>query len=161
MAPFEGFEGTYLGFSPTDESDVGYGEIEITIKEGKIAVRHATGLGVHAEKMSMNDFEPMSAAEVAEHYEEGPYAARTVGFKQKDSEYPQFFFLQNPQDQDDEIALIVDTGGMAEMLGPTFLFNQEQVSRGVFEKTLSALEDEAGKKGIVPRLKNGGKAAAE
>ena len=50
---FKSFEGIYLGFSPTDESDVIMGEIEITIRGADIKIRMATGLRIREEKMNI------------------------------------------------------------------------------------------------------------
>ena len=54
------FKGIYLGFSPTDESDVLMGEIEITISDKTAKLRMATGLKIEEEEISLDDFETMT-----------------------------------------------------------------------------------------------------
>jgi len=151
------FEGIYLGFSPTDESDVIMGEIEITIKGADIKIRMATGLMIQTEKMGVADFVQMTAQEVKEIFKDGSeYPARTVGFKAREkSGFPKLLFLKNSAEN--EFGLIVRTGGMGEMLGPTLLYSPSQVARGDYEKTVQGIEQKAGK-GVLPRLRNGGKA---
>lgn len=43
-SPLFGFEGRYVGVSPSDESSVRYGEVEIVIDEGLVTLRVAIGL---------------------------------------------------------------------------------------------------------------------
>ena len=151
------FEGIYLGFSPTDESDVMMGEMEITIKGADIKVRMATGHRIQEEKISAVDFVQMTVREVKEIFKDGSeYPARTVGFKaREESGFPKLLFLKNPAEN--EFGLIVRTGGMGEILGPTLLYSPSQIARGDYEKAVQNIELKAGK-GVLPRLRNGGKA---
>ena len=148
------FKGIYLGFSPTDESDVLMGEIEITISDKTAKLRMATGLKIEEEEISLDDFETMTTEELKAIWKEGSdYSSRAAGFKGQ-SGYPQFIFFKNPSDE--ELGLLVRTGGMADMLGPTLLFSSAQVARGIFDKAVQAVEN--GEVGIFPRLRNNGKA---
>ncbi|OGZ05441.1 MAG: hypothetical protein A3C93_01065 [Candidatus Lloydbacteria bacterium RIFCSPHIGHO2_02_FULL_54_17] len=149
------FEGTYVGFSPTDESAVRMGEMEITIKGQEISMRMATGHRIQEEKMSTVEFVPMTAQEVKELFREGSkYPERTTGFKGTTG-LPKFLFFRDPAEN--ETGLIVKLGEMSEILGPTMLFSPAQVKRGDYEKALQNIEKQAGK-GVLPRLRNGGKA---
>lgn len=149
------YEGIYLGFSPTDESAVGFGEMEITISEKDVEVRMATGLKIQEEKISVADFVPMTEQEVKEVFKDGSeYPMRTVGFKTEEG-FPRLLFVNDPAEN--ECGLIVRTGGMGEILGPTVLWSPFQVARGDYEKAVQSIEQTAGKD-VLPRLRNGGKA---
>ncbi|MBI2632809.1 MAG: hypothetical protein HYW78_00250 [Parcubacteria group bacterium] len=153
----ETFRGTYLGFSPTDESAVGLGEIEVTIGPQKITTRIATGLEILEDDIDISEFRPMTDEEMKIMIQEtSPYAARMKGFKNKNSEFPILLFIENPSEN--EIGLVINTGGMGEILGPTFLFSPTQVARGDYEKAIQLIENNYGKKGVIPRLRNDGKA---
>ena len=148
------FKGIYLGFSPTDESDVLMGEIEITISDKTAKLRMATGLKIEEEEISLDDFETMTTEELKAIWKEGPdYSSRTAGFKGL-SGHLQFIFFKDPSDE--EPGLLIRTGGIGDMLGPTFLFSPAQIARGVFDKAVQAVEN--GEVGIFPRLRNNGKA---
>jgi|SRR3989338_2469545 len=149
------FEGTYVGLSPTDESAVGMGEIEITISVNVVKIRMATGLRIHEETIPSSELLLMSAAELAEIFKAGsPYAARTTGFKAK-SGLPKLLFLDNAGEA--EFGLVVKAGEMSEILGPTVLFSPLQIKRGLFEKLFKTIEETAGAD-VLPRLQNDGKA---
>lgn len=154
-SPLATFEGTYLGFSPTDESAVVMGEMEIVISHENIAVRMATGLKIETDTTNPADFISMTSEEVqAEFNSRSAIVDRTVGFRTENG-HPKLLFLKDAAD--DELGLIVRTGGMGEMLGPTVLFSPDQVARGDFDKAVSEIEKNAGK-GVLPRLRNNGKA---
>jgi hypothetical protein len=51
--------------------------------------------------------------------------------------------------------------GEVDERGPTALFSQEQVARGDFDRLITKIEQGVRRPGIIPRLKNGGKAVAE
>lgn len=149
------FMGVYRGFAPTDESAVALGEIEATITEETIVVRMATGLKIEEERLSRSEFVPMTPVEVAAEYQDSDagraIALNTVGFR-GDAGYPKLLFSQNP----DGPELVVRTGGMGEMLGPTVLFSPTQVARGLFDGAIVAIEKEMGRP-VIPRLEHGGK----
>lgn len=149
------YKGVYMGFSPTDESAVGYGEMEFTISDKDMKIRVATGTSIHEEKTSIAEFVPMSVNEVKEMYREGSvYPARTVGFRGK-AGFPKLLFLKDPVPE--EFGLIVYTGGAGDVLGPTVLFNSAQIARGDYEKAIQNMEHMVGE-GVLPLLRNGGKA---
>ena len=149
------YEGVYLGLSPTDESAVMLGEMEITISGRDVKIRMATGTKIQEERMNVAEFVSMKAQEVKEIFKDGSeYPARTVGFKTKRG-FPKLLFLKDPKE--DEWGLIVRTGGMGEILGPTVLYSPVQVVRGDYEKIVRNIEKEAGK-GVLPRLRNKGMA---
>ena len=59
------FYGMYRGFTPTDESAVGIGELELTIGDEGLKVRIATGLGIQEESIPLHQFALMTTEEVA------------------------------------------------------------------------------------------------
>lgn len=151
------FRGTYIGFSPTDESDVGFGELEITIDERLLKFRMATGLEIRKEEIPIDDLMPMTPEEAAAIWQKdtpGDIASRTIGFKGS-SESPQFFFIKDPKE--DEFGILVRIG-MGDILGPTILFSPSQVGSGRHEKFFLAVEQKFGRSGVIPRLKNNGRA---
>lgn len=148
-------EGMYLGFSPTDESAVVMGEIEMIIARDAISIRMATGLKIQAESMKADDFVPMTEQEIAAEYNPGSDApAQLVGFRTNHGN-PKLLLMKDKSAEGP--GLIVRTGGMGEMLGPTLLFNPVQVARGDFDKAVAELEQHAGK-GVLPRIRNSGRA---
>lgn len=115
----------------------------------------ATGHRIQEEKMSVAEFVSMTTREVKAEFKDGSeYPARTVGFMSKTG-FPKLLFLKDSKE--DEFGLIVRTGGMGEMLGPTILFSPVQVTRGDYEEAIQNIEKQAGK-GVLPRLRNKGKA---
>lgn len=148
------FYGTYRGFSPTDESAIGIGELEVTLSDEGLRGRFATGHYVQDELITTH-FSPMSLEEIEAEYKQGsPYVERTLGFRAKDG-LPRLLFLRDPQD--DEYCLVMRVGQMSEILGPTLLFSPTQIASGAFDRFLRGLEEHVGK-GKFPRLENGGKA---
>jgi hypothetical protein len=148
------FYGTYRGFSPTDESNICIGELEVTLSDEGLRARFATGLYVQDE-FNATHFSPMSPEEIEGEYKQGsPYVERTLGFRAKDG-LPKLLFLQDPQDN--EYGLVMRVGEMREILGPTLLFSPAQVSSGAFDRFLKGIEEYAGR-GVFPRLANDGKA---
>lgn len=156
--------GVYRGFAPTDESALMIGEIEVTISKDKIAIRMATGLEIQTGELALDGFEPMTRAEIERLYSpESPYPGRSFGFKDP-SGYPQLVFLQNPSvDQNvpgkTEYGVIVKTGGMQDLLGPTILLTPAQLEIVSCEQFLGSIEFLAtGNSGVIPRLRTGGRA---
>ncbi|MDB5193987.1 MAG: hypothetical protein JWN50_1 [Parcubacteria group bacterium] len=148
-------EGTYRGFAPTDESAVMMGEMEIVISRESVSVRMATGLKIETHVMKLSDFVPMAQEDVAAEYKPGaPVVSSILGFKMGDSGL-KFLFMKDVMAEGP--GLIVRTGGMGEMLGPTILFTPAQVARGDFDKVISEIEKEAGKN-VLPRISKNGKA---
>lgn len=152
----EGWSGVYLGFFPTDESAIGIGEIEISIDE-EVKFRMATGLEIREEKIAAAEFFPMTSHEIEEEFEAGSgYPKRVVGFR-TETGFPKFLFLKDPK-EGEEFGLKVLVGNDPDDLFSSSLFNPEQIARGDYEKTIRNIEEEFGEEGVIPRLRNGGKA---
>jgi hypothetical protein len=149
-------KGTYRGFSPTDESAMGLGEIEIAITDTNIIFRLATGRVIHEETLARNNFAQMTPEQVAKIFQKTTAIfPRIIGF-QGASGYPKLLFLKDAEES--EFALIVRTGGMGDALGPTVLYSPKQVAKGIFEQDIRDLEKGEGSKRVLPRLANHGKA---
>lgn len=151
------FVGKYVGFSPTDESAVVMGEIEVVISEEKIAIRMATGLTIQNEEIATSIFQRMSADQVLSQFNPGtgPHED-VVGFIANEG-HPILLFLRD--ETPGKFQLVVRTGGMGDMLGPTILFGPNHEQR--FEEAVKAVESDFGREGVVPRLSRDGKAATE
>jgi hypothetical protein len=153
----EQYAGTYRGFSPTDESPVVRGELELVIdaSASTIKVRMATGLELLEDEVSFSEARPLEKEEIASIYCEGSdYPARSSGFKLAGRAY---VFLENPGEG--EMALLV-RGGLGDLLGPTMLFGPAQLEQGLFEKAIAEIEKSFGKP-CVPQIKYEGRMPPE
>jgi len=149
---FQGFEGTYIGLSPTDESNTYFGELEVTIGVDRITFKHATGLTITEDSIPVSIFDIMTQDEIVALFENKPPDIRRYqGFR---SVYFKILFLSHPQD----VPACCFLGMLMEHLGPTLLFNAEQVEKGLFEQYLTQFEVENEKIGMTPRLSAHGKA---
>jgi hypothetical protein len=145
------FYGVYRGFAPTDESPIAMGELEITIDEAALKLRMATGLKIDSDEVPLYNLELMTKDDMREVYQEGsPFIDKSVGFKYR---CIKFVFLPNPGD---DIGLLVRGNEMADMLGPTVLWNPEQVGRGLYQKACEDLEKAEGP-GCFPTLAANGR----
>ena len=146
-----GLEGTYLGFSPTDESAVMLGELEVKIDDRSLVSRMATGLEIRVESVPLTDFRQLLSDEIASMLQGG--IEQAVRYRVYHIGDAKFLFL--PDASDEEPGLLI-TGGLADLLGPTFLYNPGQVERGLFERAVATIEGEFGRVGVIPRLNNRG-----
>jgi len=155
------FFGTYLGFSPAGESNVGFGEIEIVVGEKEIKFRFATGLEIREKVFDVEGFTTLSEDEMRENCESNGVDAdlvservsRFVVFRCGELGPLQLIFDKNVGN---DICALSVRMGMADLLGPTILFNSTQAQMDLFEEALLRIEDKRGK-GVVPRLRNNGK----
>lgn len=148
------FYGVYRGFTPTDESAIGIGELELTLSDEGLKIRFATGLMVQEETIPLSRFTPMTTEEVASEYKAGSdFPSKTVGFTEE-SGVPRLLFMRSPDEGD--FALIVRLGEMSSILGPTLLYSPAQVAEGLFDKFLAHIKSEAGD--VFPLLSKDGKA---
>src|SRR3989338_2957733 len=152
------FKGTYTGFCPVFESATGIGEIEITVGEETIKVRLATGRGISELELKVGDFKPADADKFNDVVETGEeYTGRVIVFRH-DSGHPVLFFLKDPTN--DECALMIMTGSIADRFGPTMFCNASQFENGLFDQLLNIVERED-LKGATPRLRNNGRPEKE
>ena len=138
--------GTYRGFSPTDESPIAMGELELSLSHDLVEARMATGLKIESDSFPTQMLSPMSKAEIYSEFLDGSSVAkRTVGFSVDGIRY-----LFVPNAKDDELGLII-RGGLGDFLGPTILFSPAQIERGLYDKTVEEIEKGFGGK-CIPTL---------
>ncbi len=133
--------GAYLGLSPTDESKIALGEIELTIGENGIKIRHATGLKIQEEEFGLEDVRTLSEDEVRAQYNEGSDVYKGIdGFQIGVGSI--LLFVCEPAEN--EPRLIVRLGEFVEMLGLTILFDEDQVGGGIFDEIVTNATKEVG-----------------
>lgn len=157
------FNGTYLGFIPSDESPIRTGEIEFKIEcdHDRLIARIATGRRIETVERRCRDFIAMSADEVRTEFKPGSKVpARITGFRYKPGDWPgKLLFLRDPQWERREYGVIIRFE-TTDLLGPSQLFTPAQIRRGDYERFLATLERRVGKLNQYPRLKYGGLAKA-
>ncbi len=148
------FQGTYRGLSPTCESPIAFGEIEVIVTDELIKIRHATGLKIDEAEISVLGLLPISKDELRFIFRyKSEYANKSIGFYAKDIKY---IFLLDPVDEDFELLIVGNE--MVDTIGPTILYGPEQNS--IHEKAVRTLNQEYVDKypnGCFPTLKAGGK----
>jgi hypothetical protein len=148
-SPLNGLEGVYLGFHPTDESAIQYGEFELTITPDKLTLRMATGLKVDVEEKAIQDLAltEMSAEEKAEQFPDikDPSEIRCFALDGKP-----WLIIQS--DYESDTPVVLNGGELAEIVGPTILFTPRQVEKGHFDKMIKIYETDFGTEGVIPRL---------
>jgi hypothetical protein len=151
----EEFYGVYRGFTPTDESAIGIGEMELTLSKDGLKLRVATGLSIQEESVPLEQFVQMTPEEVSAEYNPGSnYPSRTIGFQDKENFIPKLLFIPKPAG--DDFGLVVRLGEMSSILGPTLLYSPAQIEAGKFRDFLENIKGECGD-GVFPLLASGGK----
>jgi hypothetical protein len=155
----EKFFGKYRGFSPSDESSVGMGEIEMTIGSESVVIRMATGLKIHEETIAISEFQVVEPEETFKNLTgkgslDSVFVKNIAGELRHKSEVPTLIFVRELEGGIDYVLI---AGTMGDLLGPTFLFSQVQIEKGSFDRVLAELEENYGKDQF-PRLSNNGKA---
>jgi len=144
--------GRYVGLSPTDESKIAMGEIELTISEEGFKIRHATGLKIQEEEFGLEDVRTLSEDEVRAQYNEGSDVYKGIdGFQI--GEGATLLFTREPNEEDPR--LVVRLGEFVEMLGITVLFDEDQIEGGVLNKIVKNASEQVGDFPF-PRLKYDG-----
>jgi hypothetical protein len=143
--------GTFTGLSPTDESKIAMGEIQVTINTEGIEIRHATGLTVLREFVSLEQVRALTEAEVQKQFNDGSsHPKRVDGFQI--GEGVVLLFLRNPAKgrgfwfwrKPAEYRLVIRRGDFIEMLGPTVLYDEAQIADGNFEQIIKAATKSVG-----------------
>lgn len=150
--------GTYKGFSPTDESGVGMGEVEITITDDELRVRFATGLVVEDDTAPRSLLREMTKDEVAARFTSRKAAKGVTGFV-VDEDGMIILFLARDKKHPEGVYVIVQRFCSDEIdgiFGPTFLFSPEQVEAGYFDAAIAEVEALQGDPGVIPRIANDG-----
>lgn len=144
--------GTFTGLSPTDESKIAMGEIQVTINKEGIEIRHATGLTIRHELASLEQVRTLTEAEVRKQFKEGSSEYERVdGFQigegavllfwRNPAKGRGFWFWRKPA----EYRLVVRLGDFIEILGPTVLYDEAQVADGNFEQIIKTAAKSVGR----------------
>ena len=155
MESLRGYLGTYRGFSPTDESAVGAGEIEVVIAEDVVTSRVATGLAIEETSVPISEMELLTGEAKEELFKEGSDSISSTNVFRGVRGSPTFIFCGDHTPS--EVSLLILQGGMADIFGPSMLFDPKQVAMGEFDKAVARIEAAAGPNSI-PKLSLGGRA---
>ncbi len=157
-SPLEGLEGVYVGFSPTDESAVGMGEMQLTITPYSCEIKMATGLMIENNTLvigllpiteaSQDQIRSLLSGDI-------PKSATLRMFNMNGE--PWFLLIRDKQEPSTDCVRLF-LGEFAELLGPTMLFTPERVRAGDLEEAFRDIESEYGETGVIPRLSSAGRA---
>jgi len=143
--------GVYKGFTPTDESAICMGELEVKIDESKVSFRMATGLKIQKDEVSTSKLEHMTREDMVEALgKRNRYVDRSVGFHANGMKY---IFTPNPTKK--EYGLVIRGNELADMLGPTALYSPSQQQAGLYDKALNRIIRKHGD--VLPQLQYDGK----
>ena len=150
--------GTYKGFSATDESGIALGELEIIVDDETVSFRFATGLEVASDEAPRSLLRKMSTDEVAALFEPDADVATVTAHMLGDDGAILLFLDKVEEDPGAYHTLLLRfvSSEIDAIFGPTILFTPEQVEAGYFDKALEALENAQGDPGVVPRIANNG-----
>ncbi len=151
-AAIQDYFGTYVGLSPTDQSKIGMGEIELTVSEKGLKIRHATGLKIQEEDVALEDVRALTEAEVRAQYIEGSDAHKGIDGFQIDEDAI-LLFTREPGKKNPR--LLVRLGEFVEILGITVLFDEKQIEGGVLDEIVKSAAEKVGDFPF-PRLKYDG-----
>lgn len=151
--------GTYRGFSPTDESGVGLGELEVVITDDAISYRLATGSEIMSDQVPRSLLRELSANQVADLFNAGTDTTGTTAHVLGEDGAIFLFLACRPDIPDDTVRVLLLRFVSEEIdaiFGPSRLFTPDQVAAGYFDQCLSDIEAEQGDPGVIPRLANAG-----
>lgn len=145
--------GTFRGFAPTDESPIALGELEVTIMDSSVQLRHASGFRIDEAKFSTSELEAMSTEEIGGLYVEGSSApTKLIGFKTDDG----MKYIFSKDQEGEEVALLMRGNEAADILGLTLLYSPSQVEKGMYQEIVEHLRSHMGEN-CFPTLACGGK----
>jgi hypothetical protein len=150
--------GTYRGFSPTDESGVCLGELEVVVSDETVDFRFATGLTIESESMPRALFRRLATEDIAGLYKEGTDIKGIVGYRV--GEDGAIFLISKAHDTPEAPQVLVLNFISEEIdviFGYTYLYTPDQVKAGHFDRAVVTIETEQGDPGVLPRLENGGR----
>lgn len=151
--------GTYKGFSPTDESGVAVGELEVVIADEHLSFRFATGLEIQSGQVPRTELRELTITEVASRFNPGADIEGITGYVLGE-EGPIFLFLREaPEAPESPRVLLLRfvSDEIDAVFGPTQLFMPEQVQAGLFDQAVTEIESYQGDSGVIPRLSNNGR----
>jgi len=150
--------GTYRGLSPTAESGVVCGELEVIISDETIAYRFATGLEVHSDSIERTLMRELTTSEVTDLFNEGADITGVTGHMIGETGPILLFLADAPEapDAPGVIALRFVSEEIDGVFGPSYLWRPDQVTAGYFRRAIDAIEEEQDDPGVIPRLDNNG-----
>jgi hypothetical protein len=151
--------GIYRGFAPTDESDIGLGELEVTINDDELSYRWATGTQIQSEAMPRSLFRQITAAELASRFKPEADLTDLTGYVLGE-DGPLFLFVAeniHPPGTPRVLVMLFFSQEIDELFGPVYLFTPDQVEAGYFEQAVSEIEAHNNVTGAIPRLANDGR----
>lgn len=146
--------GRYVGFTPTDESESGFGEIEMIVDEKGMRCRVATGLRIQEESIRSSELtlDEDTIAKIQAEYESEYKSKSDQEVYIIKHKHMTHLFIQDVQKR----GLVLQiSGGMGDFLGPTLLFDQKLVDAGLYNEALEAIFVERARD--YPTLASGGK----
>lgn len=146
----EDLQGTYRGFTPTDESAVGVGEMQIIINTQRLSMLIATGLKVQEDHMDLSDVHELRPSEIAAEFNDGADIDGVRGFRLGDTGV-RLLFLRPPEPP----GLIVRGLFGEEAFGHSMLLTPQQIEDGLFDETIREVEEAYGKN-LIPLIAHGG-----
>ena len=156
---FDDLQGTYRGFSPTDESAVGLGEIEVIFSEDGVRIRLATGLEIEEYAFATTQCRELAKHELDAAFHGGyDDLLNARGVECASDSLTATLYHLTALDEGAQSVLAVQLGYAP--FGPSMLFSPSELAEGRFERSVRELEDQVGVTGVVPLLANNGLAAA-
>ena len=147
------FFGTYVGLSPTEDSTIGMSEMKITIQKDGIKMYHADGMTIKETDLPLDRIRKMTDEEVCAELSPGSdIHTRLDGFQTDEGAI--FLFVREVKE--DEARLVVRLDRCVEIFGITILYDEEQISNGVFDRVIQFITSHSGDF-YFPRLAYGGK----
>jgi hypothetical protein len=164
--------GTYRGFTWSDDAPQVMCEMEVVIDDAALTLRIATGTRIITDSVPRSQLRDLTRDEIAAHYKDGADIEGIVGITLGEDG---IHLLLTREVTDEEANADLEPGdepipasdisriivmGMAgeEAFGPSNLFLPEQVAAGAFDRAVAHVERQLGE-GTVPRLALGGKPA--
>jgi hypothetical protein len=157
--------GTYRGFTWTDESPSAMGEMKVVIDGTGLHLRIATGLKLITESVTLPEVRDLTTDEVVAHFKESSDTTDVVGVQIGHNGVVLLYLadpdkllgLSDEEKEESRDAPRVVVRGMAgeEGFGPSYLYTPDQVEAGLFDRCLAAIQAELGQH-AVPLIADGG-----
>ena len=148
--PLLDLAGSYYGFGPSDESDIGVVEMRLVINEIGSTDIYPVADEVFLEQTKISVIRELTAAEFEKKEPElAPLLPKETRLFDLGSPLTLLHFAK-AADPDRPRIMIV--GGIGDAIFPTMFFDAEQVQRGLHEQALTMIEAELGEPGDLPRL---------
>lgn len=139
------FFGTYKGFTPIDNSLLGYGELELTINESEVCMSKATGASVFSVQFPTSRLVHVPNETIKSKFLQDTNISRYQVFQSDGNHY---IFTPDAGAQDFSLIILGDSKNIR---GPTIMFSQAQIISGAYEELFSQIGN------FIPQLRYDGK----